>query len=500
MPGVSLAQPDITIALDDDGIIRDATLSNAISGEGFEAWRGRPWQETVSDGGGQRIRLIVEDARTSGISAFRHVLQRFPSGLELPIEYTTVRVDGRHGGREGGLLAIGKNMQAVNELQTRLIATQQAREQEYWKLREVETRYRLLFDASHEAVLLVRVENFQVVEANPAAIRSLGVAPGWEFLPDLPHGEREAFRAMLARVREQGRAPGILVHLGLARESWTLRASLVAAESGLLYLLHLSQLGVQSGARGAGLGEPGRLGAPRAMGAPAVEDLIDRMPDAFVVIDLEGMVLRANQAFAELVQVGYAAAVLGERIGRWLSHPGSDFSVLLGAVQRHRTVRLLSTTIHGELGGETEVEISAAGNAETRASCYGLLLRDVGRRLAVAGGELAEVLRAATNQVGRMPMLKVVRDTADAVERHYIRTALDIADGNRTAAAELLGLSRQSLHTKLNRHGFETAGGAADLPAHDLPAPDLPARHLPARHLPARDPAARDLAAIDLSE
>jgi transcriptional regulator PpsR len=152
--------------------------------------------------------------------------------------------------------------------------------------------------------------------------------------------------------------------------------------------------------------------------------------------------------------------LLGERVGKWLSRPGSDITVLLATLQRHRVVRLLSTTIHGDLGLQTEVEISAAGNADIRSKYFGLLLRDVGRRLSGPAEEdrLVAVLRAATGQIGRTPLLKVVRDTADAVERHYIRSALDLADGNRTAAAELLGLSRQSLHTKLNRYGFDGAG------------------------------------------
>ena len=45
---------------------------------------------------------------------------------------TTVRLGGK-----AGLIAIGRNLQAVAELQSRLIAAQQAMEQEYWKLREV---------------------------------------------------------------------------------------------------------------------------------------------------------------------------------------------------------------------------------------------------------------------------------------------------------------------------------------------------------------------------
>ena len=85
------------------------------------------------------------------------------------MEYTTVRLGGK-----AGLIAIGRNLQAVAELQSRLIAAQQAMEQEYWKLREVETRYRLLFDASNEAVLLLKADTLRIMEANPAAIRAAG--------------------------------------------------------------------------------------------------------------------------------------------------------------------------------------------------------------------------------------------------------------------------------------------------------------------------------------
>ena len=55
-------------------------------------------------------------------------------------------------------------------------------EQDYWKLREVETRYRVLFDASNEAVLLLNADTLRIVEANPAAIRALGLARGRDLL------------------------------------------------------------------------------------------------------------------------------------------------------------------------------------------------------------------------------------------------------------------------------------------------------------------------------
>jgi len=43
-----------------------------------------------------------------------------------------------------------------------------------------------------------------------------------------------------------------------------------------------------------------------------------------------------------------------------------------------------------------------------------------------------------------------------------VKQALELAGENRTATAELLGLSRQSLYAKLNRYGLEDKGSDAE--------------------------------------
>lgn len=443
---ISIAQPDITLLLDLDGVIREANLSSTISHEDVGGWLGRPWVETVGDVGGDKVKRMVEDARASGVSAFRQITQRFPSGLELPMEYTTVLLGGR-----AGLLAIGKNLQAVAELQSRLIEAQQAMERDYWKLREVETRYRLLFQASGEAIVLLKASNLRILEANPAAVQALGLAAqkaqsiaGRELLSDLSRVEREPFQAMLTRVQEQGRAPGIVVHLGAEETAWMVRASLMAGDPGSVFLLHLTPVGVSSG-----------NGVESE--AVSIEDLVERMPDGFCVIDQEGVIRRANRAFLDMVEVGAKGSVVGERLGRWLWRPGADLAGLLANVRRHRVVRLFATTIHSELGTDREVEISAVGNADTELQYVGILLRDVGRRIGTSTEDkgLRYALGAIAEKVGKVPLRALVKDTVGVVERHYVRGALELANGNRTVAAELLGLSRQSLYMKLNRYGVD---------------------------------------------
>lgn len=440
----SFAQPDVTLILDAEGVIKEATLSPALaSDESLANWVGRRWVDTIPEGGAEKIQHMVKEARSSRVSVFRQVNQRFPSGRELLMEYTTIRLGGK-----AGLIAIGRNLQAVADLQSRLISAQQAMERDYWKLRDVETRYRLLFQASTEAVLMVMVSNLRIVEANPAAMNALGLgtqppeaAVGRELLAEVAPQERESFEAMLTRVRDQRTAPGILVHLGRDQQPWLVRASLMKSEPGLVFLLQLLP---------AGAAHPGSA----AREAVSIEDLIERGPDGFVVLDQDGVILRANPAFLDLAQIGSERTVLGERLGRWLGRPGADLTVLLANVRRHGVVRLFSTMIHGELGTDTEVEISAAGSAPSGRQHVGMLMRDVSRKLRPPsdGSHLGAVLGSLTEQIGKTSLRKLVQDTVGVVERHYIEAALELTGGNRTAAAEILGLSRQSLYAKLDRY------------------------------------------------
>jgi DNA-binding NtrC family response regulator len=91
------------------------------------------------------------------------------------------------------------------------------------------------------------------------------------------------------------------------------------------------------------------------------------------------------------------------------------------------------------------------------------MIRDVGRRL-VQGPQGARDLTRAVEQmtslVGRVALRDLVRDTTDLMERHFLEAALELTDDNRTAAAEVLGLSRQSLYVKLRRHSLGGSGEA----------------------------------------
>jgi transcriptional regulator PpsR len=427
-------KPDITLTLDRDGVIRNVAPSDDLEDEALERWHGRRWGEIVPPEIVGRVAQAMETSRRSGESLCFRVQQLLPSGREMPVEYTTVSL-----GKNAGFVAIGRNLQNVSDLQSRLLDTQRAREQDFWRLRDIERRYRAVLDASNEAVALVRASNLRVVEANVAAARQLGLLPGAEFLPELTARDRKALEAALEVARSQERAPNIALHLPNGAQ-WSLRASLVSNDADAFYLLQMSALSAPPEAVSEG---------------DNLEQILHRLPDAFVIVDREGVIIKANPTFLDLAQVGVESAVIGENLRRWLSHPGEDFSVVAGLVQRHGVVRMLRCRFEGELGSVAQVEISAVGDRTQAPRTIGLLMRDVSPREShpepVSDGlDVADSV-APTND----SMEAVVQAAVETIERRYIDEALEKCGGNRTLAARRLGLSRQTLHVKLNKYKLD---------------------------------------------
>jgi len=70
--------------------------------------------------------------------------------------------------------------------------------------------------------------------------------------------------------------------------------------------------------------------------------------------------------------------------------------------------------------------------------------------------QLLRSLQMLTGRLGEVSLKVLVSETVGVLERHYIEAALVNTEGNRSAAAKMLGLSRQSLYVKLSRYGIGT--------------------------------------------
>ena len=191
--------------------------------------------------------------------------------------------------------------------------------------------------------------------------------------------------------------------------------------------------------------------------------MVDSLPEGIVIVNGEGNIVEANPAFLDLIRVVTLDRVEDKGLDNWLGGSGVDLQVLMANLREHGTVRRFSSVIRDELGGTETVEVSAAKIGSRDGPLFGFAIREAGRGEASAGvgGHPASAAQF-TDLVGRVPLKDLVRDTADIIEKLCIEAALRLTDNNRASAADMLGLSRQSLYIKLKRYGISDIEEAED--------------------------------------
>ncbi|MCA2982231.1 MAG: transcriptional regulator PpsR [Gemmatimonas sp.] len=441
---------DIALVMDGAGVIRDVALMGGGDTQFDTAtqWIGRPWNETVSGDSRGKIDTLLKEAIHQGVSKRRQVNHLMGDVMDVPVSYTTIKL-----GRDGSLVAVGRDMRHVSALQQRLVEAQQAMERDYWRLRHVETRYRLLFQLASDGILVLDATNLKVLDANAAAGQLFGEPTdrliGRVFPLGMDATAARALEDLLGAARSAGRSGdiGLTLHGGRAVHA---SASCFRQEQATLLLVRFSPAELPAGG-GSGANSPSRL-----------LDLLERSPDAFVVTDLEGVILTANRAFLDITELASEEQVRGTPLATYIGRPGADFPVFTSMLRKNGVVRLMATSARGLHGNQSEVEVSAVWVPEGEEPCIGFTIRDIGRRLASGPQGARDLTRAVeelTSLVGRVSLRDLVRDTVDLVERHFIEAALELTNDNRTSAAEVLGVSRQSLYVKLRRHRLVSPGG-----------------------------------------
>jgi transcriptional regulator PpsR len=438
--------------MDSGGVIRDvATGAGDTPFGGAANWVGKPWTDTVTSETRLKIDSLLKEAMTIGLSKRRQVNHTLTDGVDLPMSYTALRL-----GRSGSIVAVGRDMRHMSALQQRLVEAQQSMERDYWRMRHVETRYRLLFQLSSDGILVVDATTHKVLDANSAAGQIFDAPADQLIGRAFPFGVSTAgsrtLETMVSTARSAGRAGDVTVAVSGSERPFHVSASCFRQESSTLLLVRMSPADAAS--IDATAGSPARL-----------LDLVERSPDGFVVTDLDGLVLTANRAFLDIAELTSPDQVRGQSIENWIGRPGADFGIFHSMLKKNGAVRLIATAARGAHGSQSEVEVSAVWVPEGEEPCIGFTLRDIGRRLASGPQGARDLTRAVeelTSLVGRVSLRDLVRDTVDLVERHFIEAALELTNDNRTSAAEVLGVSRQSLYVKLRRHRLVSPGSAVD--------------------------------------
>lgn len=362
------------------------------------------------------------------------------AGTEFPVNYTFHRI-----GPEGAILMLGRDLRPIAEMQQQLVTAQLALEADYEKNRVSDARFRVLLESSPDAVVFISVGSGRITAANSSAGRLLGVAR--DELVNLPFAQEFSGRRhgeLMEQLSETAATEGggsVVLEARRTRRNLRALPTLFRTAGERIILCRLTA----KSERDQHTDQLSR----------ALAGLFHSGGDAMVFSNRDGVITSANEAFLELADAPGSTDFKGRSLAEFLHRGSIDLRVLLDNAARAGRMSMYATRVVGEYGGQRAVEISATYLADETHPAYAFVLRDASRADAVrvTDGPMstASDTKSMRELVGSATLKEIVAGTTDVIEKMCIETALELTSNNRVAAADMLGLSRQSLYVKLRK-------------------------------------------------
>lgn len=436
---------DLSVVISDNGTIL-SVLANPAQDlvHRFDQWEGRDLRtvltaESISKFGARLAEFLghrydrrpIELNHTDGGGRW-----------EFPISYTFHRI-----GPDGAILMLGRDMRPIVEMQQQLVRAQMALERDYETQREFDIRFRVVMETTREALLFVSMHTGRIGEVNQAAATLLGRGRD-DLAGALLSAEIEAgtpgpadLVARLAAQATTDRTVALPVQLKRTGTSARITTTLFRAAGDRLLLCRIES-GAESVAQAGGLAH--HLNALYLQGSEAI-----------VFTDADGAILAANERFLDLTNSAHELNVKGRGFADFLQRGSIDLRVMKDNAARAGRMRFYATRIISDFGSPRGVEISTTAIDAGSAQVFAYVIRDSVQADAGAGATVPtteENARSVKELVGSATLKDIVAETTNVVERLCIETALELTGDNRVAAADMLGLSRQSLYVKLRKY------------------------------------------------
>ena len=434
---------DLAIVIAESGMVL-SVLVNPMqdSFRRLESWEGRDIRSALAPESAKKFDArLAEYLEAGGRQRPIELNHADSSGnWEFPIRYTFHRI-----GPDGALLMLGRDLRPIAEVQQQLVKAQIALEQDYEIQRESDTRFRVMMDKTREAYVFLSLNTGRITDANGVAARMMGVdrddLVGAPFAPSFELRKRgDLMEALNAQALADRPVP---VQVSLRNSGGLLRIiPTMFRASGERLLMCRLEAEMDEGAHADSL-------------SVNLNVVYHQGPDAMVFTDAGGNILSANESFLELIEAAHDLNVKGRSLADYLMRGSVDLKVLTENAARTGRMRLYPTKVIGAFGDPRAVEIAVTAIQAGKDQVFAHILRDISRieHVRPAGAPVTDDnVRSVMELVGSASLKDIVAETTNVVEKMCIETAVELTMNNRVAAAEMLGLSRQSLYVKLRKY------------------------------------------------
>lgn len=442
-----LGGSDITLILSEDGLIQDIGFrDDEFQDLKAESWIGKPLFDVVTPESREKVAGLLADVQSMGLTSPRQVNHFGDRGPDTPVAYRLLKLP-----ENKAIFAFGDNQSKVASAQSRLVQAQMELEADYRKLRETEARYRTIFQMAGRAVLVVDGATRTIMDANRSA--------GTLFGKDAQKLVGDSASNLLDRA---SRKEGVQVMTEAHYQGNAKSFHSKAAHDGQDCIVFVEPF--RENGQNNLLMKFDRAGNVTEFSDPQDNQslrVLDSLPEGVVLLSTQGQVIEINEKFLDLVQALNKDRIVGRQINNWLGASTVDSQVLLSKLRKEGRVTNFATVARGEAGASVDVSISASTTTLGDDSCFILLISESARRdkpISTPTFGAESNASGISELVGRVPMKELIRDSVDVIEKMCIEAALNQTNNNRASAADLLGLSRQSLYIKLKRYGLEDFG------------------------------------------
>jgi hypothetical protein len=416
---VSLAG-DIALVVDQDGVIQNVAHGDAIAGPSVGGWIGRPWAETVTGGTRRKVELLLQEVDEAGVTRRREVSHPSHGGEDIPISYSALRL-----GKQGPVIAVGRDLRAVAAIQQQLVQTQKDMERDYWNLRRDQTQQRELHQLVSDAVMVATGPELQIVLANEAASQQLFLADGLLAAP---------VRSILSKVAESGRSMAVRTRLkshGMENQ---------------LFDMFVTPFGGNSPSDGANR----LLVRARQVASGDAPPVHVRS----AITDTQGRVLMASDALVAMCSDTGRNSLYGQSLSTLLDSAQGVIAGLLNQVKRDGMAHAENAVLGGHGVAVFEAEIFASLINDGDQERIGFLVNVQGFS---AAETLAADIQALMEIPGQHSLGSLLNQVQTLTERYAVMEALRSTSANMSASANLLGISVADLAKRMTRLGLDCA-------------------------------------------
>ena len=443
--GILATSSDIALLIDQNATVHSILVNSSEKSVGnLSHWEGCNFNNFLTVESKPKLQRAIDRIKDGETIFYGLELNHEDNALwQFPVRYNIHSL-----GDPDKILLLGRDLRSLSENQQRLIQAQLAVERSIEEKREFDAHFKILLNGSSEPIAFLNADSGTVLHANHALADLL----------DKEHADLQGMKLQSCLADKAGKRD-FAENLSLAAHGKYALAASFAGEDGPRDVKITSEIFRTAGIRVLMCRLTEEAAQPED-NREFVNNLVSAFhnsSDAIIFTNNQGTIQHANERFLDLVHAGSKSEVISNNLAEYLGRGQIDLALMLENVAKSGSVKVYSTHLKSGFGTKIDVETSVSQNNGARNALIVFIVREVASfddtrvRAARFTTQAQQDEMSARDLVGTASLKEIVSETTDVIEKICIQAALEMTNNNRAAAAEMLGLSRQSLYVKLSK-------------------------------------------------